>query len=373
MPATDAPTVVVGAGPAGLATSAAFVRAGQPVVLLERADQVGASWAARYDSLHLHTVRWLSGLPGLRIPRKYGRWVARDDLVRYLSTYAEVHRLQPELGIEVTRVDESPEPGAGWLVRTDHGDRPARRVVMTTGYSHTARRPQWPGVETFTGDLRHSADYREPSSYAGQDVLVVGAGNSATEIALDLLGAGARVTLSVRTPPNIVRRDRFGIPSQVFGIALKRLPAPVMDPLAAGMRRLTVPDLSAQGLPRTSNPYTQFRETGTVPPGAFLANLGTDAGGKRDVQVRGENEGIFQVAVTPAEHVALLVDLHVLETESPEFGRHILRAFGLMESGRGDLGDGDLRRESLLVRSLNECQRLFHVPAAHQSIIAEAR
>jgi putative flavoprotein involved in K+ transport len=264
VPAADAPTVVVGAGPAGLATSAAFVRAGQPVVLLERADQVGASWAARYDSLHLHTARWLSALPGLRIPREYGRWVARDDLVRYLSTYAEVHRLQPELGVEVTRVEESDEP-AGWLVRTDHGDRPARRVVMSTGYSHTPRRPQWPGVETFTGDLRHSADYREPSSYAGKDVLVVGAGNSATEIALDLLGAGARVTLPVRTPPNIVRRDRFGIPSQVFGIALRRLPTPVMDPLAAGMRWLTVPDLTAQGLPRTSNPYTQFRATGTVP------------------------------------------------------------------------------------------------------------
>ena len=265
VPAADAPTVVVGAGPAGLATAAALVRAGRPVVLLERADRVGASWAARYDSLHLHTVRWLSGLPGLPIPREYGRWVARDDLVRYLATYAEVHRLQPELGVEVTRIDASDEPDARWVVRTDQGDRPAERVVMTTGYSHTARRPHWPGVESFTGDLRHSADYREPSSYAGKDVLVVGAGNSATEIALDLLSAGARVMLSVRTPPNIVRRDRFGIPSQVFGIALKRAPAALMDPLAAGMRRLTVPDLTFQGLPRTSNPYTQFRQTGTVP------------------------------------------------------------------------------------------------------------
>ena len=219
VPATaEAPTVVVGAGPAGLATSAALVRAGRPVQLLERADRVGASWAARYDSLHLHTVRWLSGLPGLRIPREYGRWVARDDLVRYLSSYADLNGLRPELGVDVARVDED---GAGWVVRTTAGDRPARRVVMATGYSHTPRRPTWPGVDTFTGDLRHSADYREPSPYAGQHVLVVGAGNSATEIALDLLGAGARVTLSVRTPPNIVRRVAYGIPSQVFGIALK--------------------------------------------------------------------------------------------------------------------------------------------------------
>ncbi len=262
--AAQAPTVVVGAGPAGLATAAALAREGRPVTLLEKADQVGASWAARYDSLHLHTIRWLSGLPGMRIPRRYGRWVARDDLVRYLDDYAREHGLSPELGVAATRIDPA-DGGDGWLVSTDDGVRSARRVVLATGYSHTPRRPDWPGVDTFTGDLRHSADYREPSPYAGQHVLVVGAGNSATEIALDLLGAGATVSLSVRTPPNIVRRDVHGFPNQLFGIALKKAPAALMDPLAAGMRRISVPDLSAHGLPRTSNPYTQFRETGTVP------------------------------------------------------------------------------------------------------------
>jgi putative flavoprotein involved in K+ transport len=257
-------TVVIGAGPAGLATAAELVRAGRPVTLLERADQVGASWAARYDSLHLHTVRWLSALPGMAIPRRYGKWVARDDLVAYLDTYARVQGVRAELGVAVSRVDRA-EDAAGWVVRTDHGDRAADRVVVATGYSHSPRLPEWPGVETYTGDLRHSADYREPSSYAGRHVLVVGAGNSACEIALDLLGAGAQVTMSVRTPPNIVRRDTLGVPSQLLGVALKHVPERVMNPLAAGLRRVSVPDLSAQGLPRTHNPYTQFRETGTVP------------------------------------------------------------------------------------------------------------
>jgi putative flavoprotein involved in K+ transport len=149
-------TVVVGAGPAGLATSAALVRAGRAVTLLERADRVGAAWAARYDSLHLHTVRWLSGLPGLRIPRAYGRWVARDDLLRYLATYAEVQRLRPELGVTVTRLAAA--DGGGWVVRTDAGDRTAGRVVVANGYRHTPRRPVWTGVETFPGDVRLSAD-----------------------------------------------------------------------------------------------------------------------------------------------------------------------------------------------------------------------
>jgi putative flavoprotein involved in K+ transport len=260
----DAPVVVVGAGAAGLATAAALRERGRAVQVLERADRVGASWAGRYDSLHLHTVRWLSGLPGLPIPRSYGRWVARDDLVQYLATYARRRSLGPELGTTVTRIDRDGS-GAPWLVRTDRGDRPASRVVVATGYSHTPRRPDWPGVETFRGDLRHSADYREPSPYAGRRVLVVGAGNSATEIALDLLRVGAEVTLSVRTPPNIVRRDTLGVPSQVFGIALKRVPERFMDPLTATLRRISVPDLTEHGLPRSADPYSTFRRTGTVP------------------------------------------------------------------------------------------------------------
>lgn len=78
---------------------------------------------------------------------------------------------------------------------------------MASGYSRTPNLPDWPGRDSFTGPLMHSADYRAPSPYLGWRVLVVGAGNSAAEIAVDLVGAGARVDLSVRTPPNIVRRD----------------------------------------------------------------------------------------------------------------------------------------------------------------------
>jgi putative flavoprotein involved in K+ transport len=160
------PTVIIGAGPAGLATAAALAKAGRPVTLLEKADQVGASWAARCDILHLHTVRWLSGLPGLRIPRSYGRWVARDDLVCYLRDYARVHRLHPELDVAATRIDRSDR--GGWLVRTSAGVLAARRVVVATGYSHTPRRPDWPGLDTFLGDVRHSADYRSrPGTPAG--------------------------------------------------------------------------------------------------------------------------------------------------------------------------------------------------------------
>jgi putative flavoprotein involved in K+ transport len=256
-------TVVVGAGPAGLAVAGSLAAQGLEVTVLERAESVGAAWRGRYDSLRLHTARWLSGLPDAPIPRGYGRWVARDDLVAYLEDYARRFAIEPQLGVEVTEVVRT---GDRWSVRTTVGDHPARAVVLATGVSGTPFLPDWPGRDTFPGPLSHSAAYREPSPYRGRRVLVVGAGNSATEIASELTGVATAVELSVRTPPNIVRRDTLGVPSQLIGVALRRAPEVVMNPLSGLLRRLTVPDLTAYGLPAPpGDGYTQFLRSKTVP------------------------------------------------------------------------------------------------------------
>jgi putative flavoprotein involved in K+ transport len=256
--------VIVGAGPAGLAVAATLAQQGQRPVVLERADSVGASWQGRYDSLRLHTARWLSGLPGAPIPRRYGPWVGRDDFVAYLREYAARFDVRPEFGVDVRRIDRV---DGTWRLETSRGERPASKVVVATGYSRVPFLPDWPGRDTFTKPLLHSADYREPSAYRGRQVLVVGAGNSAAEIAVDLVRVGARVDLSVRTPPNIVRRDTLGIlPSQVFGIAMKHVPEAVLNPLTAILRKATVPDLSDYGLPTPAGDgFTQFLRTQTVP------------------------------------------------------------------------------------------------------------
>src|ERR1700759_1892895 len=83
--------VVVGAGAAGLATAVLLQERGLQPLVLEAGPEPGAAWRERYDRLHLHTPRLLSGLPGLRIPRRYGRGVSRDDLIEYLREYAAVH------------------------------------------------------------------------------------------------------------------------------------------------------------------------------------------------------------------------------------------------------------------------------------------
>jgi cation diffusion facilitator CzcD-associated flavoprotein CzcO len=112
-PVVDA--YIIGAGPAGLATAAALRKRGLHGVVLDKSDAIGSSWRRHYDRLHLHTPRELSGLPGMPIPKKMGRWVARDDVVRYLELYAAHFDLDVRLRTAVERVDRS-DDGLGWAL-----------------------------------------------------------------------------------------------------------------------------------------------------------------------------------------------------------------------------------------------------------------
>jgi putative flavoprotein involved in K+ transport len=258
---------VIGAGPAGLAAAGALRHYGVPSVVLERSEHVGASWRGHYDRLHLHTVRWLSGLPGYRLPRRYGSWVARDDLVEYLEDYVERLNLDVRTGIEVTGLERS---NGGWRVLTgdpDLGALDADRVVIATGYNKHPFLPDWPGLNTFEGDLIHSAYYRNPEPYAGKTVLVVGTGNSGAEICVDLVEGGAKhVQLSVRTPPTVLLREANGVPGQALGVFLRHLPISVMDRVWPALQRATVGDLSKHGLPAPPpGAYSKFMRDDVVP------------------------------------------------------------------------------------------------------------
>lgn len=254
--------LVIGAGPGGLAAAAALGRRGVPAVVLER-DTVGASWRRHYDRLHLHTTRRLSGLPGLPIPRRAGRWVSRDDLVAYLEEYVEHHGLHVRTGVEVTRLDRV---DGAWQLHTSDGTLTASEVVVACGFNHTPVPPRWRGVEGYPGEVLHARDYRDATPYRGRDVLVVGSGNTGAEIAVDLVEGGAsRVRLAVRTTPHIVRRATLGWPSQATGILVRRLPVPLVDRVARVVERTSVPDLSVHGLPRATTGLYSRVEQGALP------------------------------------------------------------------------------------------------------------
>src|SRR5262245_27894591 len=101
-------------------------RRGQDVVVFERGD-IGAAWTTRYDRLHLHTVRWLSSLPGYRMPRALGKWPSREGVVEYLRRYAERTGLAVRTGVEVQRIDRDT---TAWTLVTTDGDVEAAHVVV---------------------------------------------------------------------------------------------------------------------------------------------------------------------------------------------------------------------------------------------------
>src|SRR5687768_4924451 len=204
--------IVIGAGPAGLATSYALSRAGVSHVVLERGRQVGQSWANFYSSLVLHTGKHLSSLPGLPFPRGTPIFPSRRDMVDYLQRYADTFALPIETGVDVRSVARD---GSGWRVDGRH----ARTVVVATGIASNPFVPENANLGAFRGRMRHSAEYRAPEPFKGRRTLVVGAGNSGGEIAAELGRAAVDVTISVRSRRRAVPRALAGVPIQYFAAA----------------------------------------------------------------------------------------------------------------------------------------------------------
>jgi putative flavoprotein involved in K+ transport len=180
--------------------------------------------------------------------RRLGRWVSRADFIDYVERYAAAIEADIRFGVEVTRLDRE---DAGWLVTTSEGPPIyAHSVIVAGGLNTRAHIPPWPGMDAYRGRLLHAADYREPAPFRGSDVLVVGLGASATDIALELARHGAgRVRISVRSAPLIFRRH---LSTAAMSQAIKYTPLPdaLVDRLSLLLHDLLWGDLSAYGLAR---------------------------------------------------------------------------------------------------------------------------
>lgn len=305
--------VVIGAGPAGLAAAAELQRVGVETLVLDKADRVGSSWAGHYDRLHLHTSRGLSGLPGYRIPRRYGRWVSRDGVLSYLAEYAALHGLDVRLGVAATSVERGVDE---WRVAWQRGDESGviatDTVVIATGYNHTPRRPDWPGLDAFAGKVVHSSEYKNPGLLGAREALVIGPGNSGAEIAADLADAGVRVSLAMRTPPNVVLRAVAGIPSQALVLSMSPLPLRAQDALSGLLQKLVVGDLRKYGIPKAPRGIAtqQLRDDVTPTIDVGLLRALKDGG----VTIVAAVERFTKDAVVLADGTSLHPDAVVLAT-----------------------------------------------------------
>jgi putative flavoprotein involved in K+ transport len=234
---TPADVAVIGGGQAGLATAHAAVTRGLAPVVLDASPGPGGSWPHYYDSLTLFSPARFSALPGMAFPGHPDRYPERDEVVDYLTAYTARLDADVRFGQSVIRVDRSP---AGFAVTTADGTLvAARTVVAASGGFGAPYRPPLPGLETFTGTVPHSADYRSPAPFAGARVVVVGGGNSAVQIAAEL-AAVATVTIATRRqlrwqPQQVLGRDvhwwltRTRLDTWRWGPRLVKSTPPVLD------------------------------------------------------------------------------------------------------------------------------------------------
>lgn len=264
-------TIIIGAGPAGLACAGRLSKAGIPYILLEKSDQLGHAWHNHYDRLHLHTVKELSHLPHLEFPEDYPRYVPRQKLVDYFEHYAQTFQIQPQFGQEVTSIRKSGEDQ--WEVSTQSGQNfQARHVIVATGVNRVPNVPKWKGEESFQGEISHSRSYKNPQPFLRKKVLVIGMGNTGAEIALDLAEHEVDTYVSVRSPISVVPRDLNGRPVQVTSKQLAKLPFGFGDWLGTQIRKIYFGNLSKYNLESSKmHPAVQLRETGKTP----IVDIGT--------------------------------------------------------------------------------------------------
>ena len=268
---TEEETVIIGAGPAGLACAAALGARGCRSIILEASNKLGASWRRHYDRLHLHTDKSHSALPGRPMPAGFPRYPSRLQVIDYLESYARENNLRILTNKTVARVAKKTD----WIVETTGGDVfEARAVVIATGLSRTPVRPYWAGQNNFPGNIIHSSEYRNASALNADRILVVGFGNSAGEIALECAEAGLDVAMSVRGPVNVVPREILGLPSATVAIAQQHFPPRLVDAVNAAILRLRYGDIEKLGLKRSrQGPLTVMIEQGRTP----LIDIGTIA------------------------------------------------------------------------------------------------
>ncbi len=231
----DLDVLIVGGGQAGLGT-AAWLRRLAPrceVAVLERSERLGESWRERWDSLRLFTPRAFSALPGLAFPAGPTETPDRLEMAAYLERYAAHFTLPVRLGVNVERVE--PAQG-GFAVHTGAECLTARQIVVANGPFHNPAIP--PAAAGLGADVTqlHSYHYRRPGDLPGERVVVVGGGNSAAQIALEL-SASKQVTLVTPGQPWLVPDHLLGLSSYRWMSALGILDADAHGRVARYIRR----------------------------------------------------------------------------------------------------------------------------------------
>jgi cation diffusion facilitator CzcD-associated flavoprotein CzcO len=247
---------IVGGGPSGLIMARAFLKEGIPFDLFERHSDVGGIWDAEnegspmYDSAHYISSKYTSGFYGYPMPESYPDYPTNYQVLAYVRNFARAFGLYDHVTLN-TAVEHAEPDGDGWLVTLQDGEqRRYRGLVCANGTTWHPNLPSYPGLESFTGEVRHSVTYRSPDEFRGKRVLVVGAGNSGVDIACDAALSADEAFISLRRGYRFLPKHVFGIPTDVFvnvgaelpeGVSVPEDPSAMIDALVGDLTRFGLP------------------------------------------------------------------------------------------------------------------------------------
>jgi cation diffusion facilitator CzcD-associated flavoprotein CzcO len=248
MQAQHAPedVLVIGAGPAGIASAYALQQMGLSFKVVDRAHVIASTWDSLYPSLDLNTTRFYSHMPRKRFPLRYGIFPSGKQYHRYLLEYVREQGILIELGVEVRRV--APQDGL-WRVETSTGTWLYRAVISATGIFGSPVMPQIEGLPQFRGQVLHAHDFRDPAQVHGKRVLVVGNGPSGIDIAVAAGDVAQSTHIAIRSGLQLKRRYPLGLPVQVWQMIGGYLPRAWCRRLLRFVGKFGYPEQERYGLP----------------------------------------------------------------------------------------------------------------------------
>lgn len=213
--------LVIGAGPAGIATAYALQQRHISYKVIDRAAMIGDTWNRLYPSLRLNTSRFYSHMPEKPFPAHYGLFPSGRQYHDYLLDFVREQRFNIQLGVDVERV--SPE-GDLWRVQTSAGVEYYPVVISATGIFGNPITPNIEGINNFSGSLIHSHDFEGAAQVMGERVLVVGNGPSGIDVSVAAAETAQSVHIAIRSGVKLKRRYPFGVPQHGWLLLSERLP-----------------------------------------------------------------------------------------------------------------------------------------------------
>lgn len=265
------PVCIIGAGSSGVTQAKALKEHGVPFECFEIGSAIGGMWryendnglSSAYRSLHIDTSRKNLGYSDFPIPEHYPDFLSHWEVMEYLEAYADHAGVKPHIRFN-TRVEAVTPAGDGsWQVRLHTGElKRYRAVLVANGHLWDPRWPQFPGH--FDGVAMHAHHYRTAEPFKDQHVLVVGIGNSAVDIAVDVCKSARSTTLSTRRSAWVMPKYIMGVPIDrwsAFFLRKLRLPTRLTRSLIRRLAYLSAGDQARFGVPRPAHAIWQEHAT----------------------------------------------------------------------------------------------------------------